>query len=78
MAKFEIYESLKGKKKKYIVCVTPSKVSVNELVNYAKQFFKCSEAHIALMPGWIYKGELYLEDPKKNGERSAFVACWRA
>lgn len=77
MAKFEIYESIQGKKKKYVVVVTPAKVSVNELINYAKKLFKCSEAHIAVKPGWIYKGKLYLEDPKKNHERSAIVAYWK-
>lgn len=74
MAVFEIYESLTGRKKKYIV--THAGASYIRTVEYAKKVFKCSEAHITVERGYLYKGELYLEDPMKFGTKSVTVAYW--
>lgn len=46
-----------------------------DIVKYAKRFFKCSEKHLCITCGWIYKNELYLEMPKKGG-RLVEVAYW--
>lgn len=74
MAKYEIYESLTGRKKKYIVTrIDADYVSV---IDYAKKLFKCTEAHIVFTCGWIYKGKLYLDDPEKLGAKKAGVAYW--
>lgn len=74
MAKFEIYESLSGRKKKYIV--TKIDADYLEVISYAKKYFKCSEAHIYFEPAWLYKGKLYLEDPMKYGTKRVGVAYW--
>lgn len=60
--KFEIYESFTKKRttKKYLV--TEIDADYQEVMTYAKRFFKCSEAHIDFTYGYIYKDELYLSD----------------
>ena len=60
-AKFEIYEGFTKMKKKYIVFAT--NVPGLEAYEYGKKFFKCSAAHLVSPLGYLYKGELYLEDP---------------
>ena len=76
MAKFEIYEGLtsQNRVKKYIV--TKIDADCNEVWNFAKRFFKCSETHIDFVSGWLYKGELYLEDPEKTGAKKVGVAYY--
>lgn len=78
---FEIYESISGRKKKYIVTkIDADYVTVidyaKKLFKYAKKLFKCSEAHIDFTCAWIYKGKLYLDDPEKVGAKKVGVAYW--
>lgn len=70
----EIYESLKGKKKKFVVAKADA--DYIEVVNYCKKLFKCSEFHITVEPGYIYEGLLYLEDPMKYGVKKVTVAYY--
>ena len=58
---FEIYEGFTKRKKKYIVFAT--NVPGPEAYEYCKKFFKCSVDHLVYSLGYLYKGELYLEDP---------------
>ena len=76
MAKFEIYEGLtsQNRVKKYIV--TNIDADYFEVIKYAKRFFRCSEAHITFEPGYLYKGELYLEYPEKAGAKAVGVAYY--
>ena len=76
MAKFEIYEGLTSQNriKKYIV--TKIDADYFEVMAYSQKFFKCSEAHIDFTCGWLYKGELYLEDPEKTGAKAVGVAYY--
>lgn len=76
MAKFEIYEGLtsQNRVKKYIV--TKIDADYFKVMAFAKRFFKCSEAHIDFTCAWIYKGELYLEDPEKTGAKEVGVAYY--
>ena len=74
---FEVYEGRtdKNRVKKYLV--TAAGASYVRTVEYARKFFKCSESHITVENGWIYKGELYLENPeKKTGCKMVTVAYW--
>ena len=71
---FEIYESISGRKKKYIV--TKIDADYVAVIDYAKKLFKCSEAHIDFTCAWIYKGKLYLDDPEKVGAKKVGVAYW--
>lgn len=70
----QIYEGLGKRKKKYIV--TKKDADYLTVINYAKKFFRCSEAHITFEPGYIYKGQLYLEDPMKHGTKVVGVAYY--
>ena len=76
MTKFEIYEGLTSQNriKKYIV--TRIDADYFEVIAYAKRFFRCSEAHIDFTCGYLYKGELYLEDPEKTGAKEVGVAYY--
>ena len=73
---FEIYEGegLNGKPKKYVV--TDFRTKRSELLKYCKRLFRCSEQHIDMRPGWIYKDELYLEHPHKGGAKLVAVASY--
>ena len=74
---FEVYEGRteKNRVKKYLV--TSAGASYVRTAEYARKFFKCSESHITVENGWIYKGELYLENPeKKTGCKMVTVAYW--
>lgn len=70
----EIYEGFGKRKKKYIV--TKKDADYLTVISYCKKFFKCGEAHITFEPGYIYKGELYLEDPMKYGTKVVGVAYY--
>ena len=61
---YEIYESYSKKRttKKYIVVSLRS--DYNEVMNFAKKFFHCSEAHLDFTTGYVYGNELYLDDPR--------------
>lgn len=74
MEDFQIYEGLKGKHKKHLVF---NKVTARvDIVKAAKRFFKCSEAHLVIVNGFIYDGLLYLENPHKKGVRGVWVALY--
>lgn len=76
MAKFEIYEGLtsQNRVKKYIV--TKIDADYFEVMAFAKRFFHCSEAHIDFTIAYLYKGELYLDDPEKTGAKEVGVAYY--
>lgn len=72
--KFEVYESYSKKRtaKKYLV--TDIDAEMLDVMAYATKFFHCSVYHINFIGGYIYKGELYLEDPEKRGTKPVLVA----
>lgn len=74
--KYEVYESFSKKRtsKKYLV--TSIYEDYQDVMSFAKRFFKCSEAHIEFTCGYIYKDELYLEDPEIRGTRVVGVAYY--
>lgn len=74
--KLEVYESFSKKRttKKYLV--TDIDADYQDVMRLAKSFFKCSEAHIDFTSGYIYKDELYLEDPEIRGTRVVGVAYY--
>jgi len=74
MAKFEIYKGFNKKQKTYIV--TQVEADYDEVMKYCKRFFRCSEAHIDFTCGYLYKGELYLDDPEKAGAKTVGVAYY--
>lgn len=74
MEGFQIFEGFTGKRKKFLVFdkVTARK----DIIKNAKRFYKCSEARLSIGNGFIYNGELYLENPKKKGVRGVWVAFY--
>jgi hypothetical protein len=42
----------------------------------AKKFFRCSEAHLEVVNGYVLNDELYLEDPHKRGTKLKCVAFY--
>ena len=70
----EIYEGFTGKHKKYLVF---NKVTTRvEIVKTAKKFYKCGEARLNIVNGFIYNGELYLDNPRKKGVKGVWVAFY--
>ena len=72
MNKFVIYKAYKGRKT-YIVGGS----SWSQSQAYACRFFKVKKEHIKTFVGFIYRGELYLEDPDKKGTRAVYVSTWK-
>lgn len=73
-AKFEIYEGFTKRKKKYVV--TAIHADYDEVIRFCKKLFKCSEKHIDYTGAYLYKGELYLDDPKMPGAKRVGVAYY--
>ena len=73
---FEIYEGegRNGKPKKYVVSEFSTKRS--EVLKYCKRLFRCSDKHIKIRSGWIYKDELYLENPHIVRAHAVVVGCY--
>lgn len=71
---FEIYLSFSKRPKKYVVADFKTKRS--EALKYCKRLFKCSEQHINISYGWIYKDELYLKHPNKVEAQIVCVASY--
>lgn len=72
MKDFELYKAIKGRKT-YIVggaCFSQSQ-------GYGCKYFKATKEHIKTFIGFIYRGELYLEDPEKSGSRAVWVSTWK-
>lgn len=78
--KFEIYKGYNKRKKTYIVARLDATTSTaglaDELMNTAKKYFRCSEEHVKIWSGYLYKGELYLEDPQKSSAECVYVAWY--
>jgi len=75
---FENYEGegRNGKPKKYVVTDYINFKKRSAVLKYCKRFFRCSEQHIDLRPGWIYKDELYFERPLKVGAQIVLVGYY--
>ena len=71
---FDIYKTEGKRPKTYIV--TKVDEDYNKVIAYAKKFFKCSEKHIEFISGYLYKSELYLEDPEKKNTKTVGVAYY--
>lgn len=71
---FEVYESYTKRKKTYIVA--DIKLDYETAMNFLKKFFKASEKHIEFTIGWVYKDELYLEDPEIEGAKEVGVGFY--
>ena len=61
MEGFQIFEGFTGKRKKYLV--TEKKTKRETIIKTAKRFYKCGEARLSIREGFLYNGELYLDNP---------------
>lgn len=74
---FEIYEGRtekQNRKKTYLV--DEPWTSYIDMCEAAKKFFRCSEAHLEIVNGWVLNDELYLEAPHKRGAKIKIVAFY--
>ena len=71
---FEIYEGLGSRKKTFTVI--PYKYKEEQLdaaVNHLKRVNHCSSEHLYMTAGYIWKDELYLQNPAIPGARLVSV-----
>ena len=47
-----------------------------EIIKFAKRFYKCGEARLEIVEGFLYDGQLYLDNPRKKGVRGVWVAFY--
>ena len=73
---FEIYQSIEGRKKTYLVSTWVRGFCFNResVINEAKRYFHVSRERIICLRAWIVNDELYLEDPHLRNEKM----CWAA
>lgn len=70
---YQIYHSLKGKKKTYIVASSFN--DQYELNKYARHYFHCASENVKLQIGYIFEGLLYLDRPNTRKRwRTVLVA----
>ena len=71
---FEIYEGLGSRKKTF--AVIPYKYKEEQLdaaVNHLKRVNHCSSEHLYMTAGYIWKDELYLQNPAIPGAKLVTV-----
>ncbi|MBQ5767853.1 MAG: hypothetical protein IIV94_03065 [Clostridiales bacterium] len=78
---FEIYigKNKQGKDKKYIVAdyaAVRGKKAWHSFIEYGRKFFKCSLDHIKVHTGYVYKDDLYLDNPAKPGSKLVSVLTY--
>ena len=74
---FEIYEGLGSRKKTFTVI--PYKYNVNQAVaaaDHLKKLNHCSLKHIHITKGYIWKDELYLQNPAIPGAKLVTVLTY--
>lgn len=71
---FEIYTSIEGRKKTFLVFEGTEKPDVAFAA--ARKFFRVAEHHIAYRVCWILNDELYFEDPHKKTAKKKFAFFW--
>lgn len=78
---FEVFigKNKQGKDKKYIVAdyaAVRGKKAWHSFLEYGRKFFKCSLDHIKAQPGYVYKNDLYLDNPAKPGSKLVSVLTY--
>lgn len=71
MKDFEIFKAYQGRKS-YIV----GGINAAHSEDHARKYYKTTKEHIRTFIGFIYRGELYLQDPEKKGTRAVWVSTW--
>ena len=74
-AKFEIYEGLTWRKKKYLV-FREKRIPTDELIEAGKKVFKCSFRHLKFTLGYIVDDDLYLTYPPLLGATQVPVVTY--
>lgn len=77
-ASFEIYEGLDERKKKFVVVPRGAgdKKLVDEAASYLTKLNHCSRKHIKTAVGYVWKDELYLQNPAIPGARLVTVLTY--
>lgn len=73
---YEVYIGLTERNRKKTYLVYEPWTSYIDMCEAAKKFFRCSEAHLEIVNGWVLNDELYLEDPHKRGAKIKAVAFY--
>ena len=70
---YQIYYSLKGKKKTYIVAPNADTYALGK---FARHYFHCSAYDVQICMGYIYDGLLYLDNPHKKKQKTVLIASY--
>lgn len=83
MAKYEIYESIEGRKKTYLVadvnylnlkgCFDHQKLE--DFISYSMRYFKVKSNRLFMTSVWVVGDEMYLENPHKRGSKQLTAIC---
>lgn len=77
-ASFEIYEGLDQRKKKFVVVPKGAGdiYHIGEAAAYLRKLNHCSGQHIESAVGYVWKDELYLQNPAIPGARLVTVLTY--
>ena len=71
---FEIYEGLGSRKKTFtVISYKYKEEQLDAAVNHLKRVNHCSSEHLYLTTGYIWKDELYLQNPAIPGAKLVSV-----
>lgn len=73
MADVEIYHSLTGKKKTYLVANHSDTYAFRK---FARHYFHCTTEDTIIKQAYIYDGYLYLDNPHKRAQKTVLVAYY--
>lgn len=69
-----IGKTIQNRQKSYLVANT--NLSIKEVDNAAKKYFRVSSRHIYIRIGWVVGDDLYLKNPNLKGQRKVYVASF--
>ena len=83
MAKYDVYESIEGRKKTYIVAdINYFKLKghfnhqkLEDFISYSTRYFKVKPNRLFMTSVWVIGDEMYLEDPHKRGSKQLTAIC---
>lgn len=75
MAKYEVYESIEGRKKRYLVF--DGKEKPDEAYRASARFFRASEDHIFFRACWILNNKLYFDFPDNEKAKKKYAFFYK-
>lgn len=74
---FEIYESIEGRKRRFVVSESLEMFSKSNMVDYACKYFHVAPNRLVLTTGYVLNNQLYWIYPKNKKAKEVWVIFTR-